>query len=174
MLAGHAWFEYALKTLSEALNHSALFSIQTNLWALDQEYVDLFARYRVQISTSLDGDRETTDSQRGEGYFNQTMRGVKLLMENGIAVFAAVAVLAQGGECCRMGGVVSAGKAAFGGEIAELGIGQPGARHDQHPPGLRFIARFGLELADANEVIQRWLGQGLFRSGAGWVGRGRD
>ena len=92
LLAGHAWFEYALKTLSEALNHSALFSIQTNLWALDQEYVDLFARYRVQISTSLDGDRETTDSQRGEGYFNQTMRGVKLLMENGIAVSAIATV----------------------------------------------------------------------------------
>ena len=95
LLAGHAWFEYALKTFSEALNHAAQFSIQTNLWGLDQEYVDLFARYRVQISTSLDGGRETTDSQRGEGYFNQTMRGVKLLTANGIAVSAIATVVPQ-------------------------------------------------------------------------------
>jgi len=88
----------------------------------------------------------------------------------GVAVFAAVAMPAQCGECGSVGGVIGAGEAAFGGEIAELGIGQPGAGHGLHAPGLGVVPRFGLELADANEIIQRWLGQSLFQSGAEWVG----
>lgn len=95
-------------------------------------------------------------------------------LEYGVAIFAAVAVPAQCGECGGVGSIVGTGEAAFGGEIAELGIGQPGACHGQHAPGFSVVARLSLELADANQIIQRGLGQGLFQSGAGWVGRGRD
>ncbi|GHU77124.1 hypothetical protein FACS189414_3960 [Bacteroidia bacterium] len=93
LLAGHEWFEYALDALTQKLHHRAQFSVQSNLWLLDQRFVDLFANYQVNVSTSLDGDRDVCDSQRGKGYFDRTMAGIRLLRENGLDVSAIATIM---------------------------------------------------------------------------------
>ena len=52
--------------------------IQSNLWLLDEKYCDLFSKYKVEISTSLDGPMELNDRQRGDCYFEKTMKGIAL------------------------------------------------------------------------------------------------
>ena len=98
LMAGHEWFERSLGILADATRYHARFSLQSNLWALDQRYVDLFAKYRVSIGTSLDGDRDICDGQRGVGYFDKTMAGIRLLQENGIRVSAIATVLPENVE----------------------------------------------------------------------------
>jgi len=49
LLAGHEWFEHALAALAEATHRHAQFSLQSNLWALDECFVDLFAEYRKAL-----------------------------------------------------------------------------------------------------------------------------
>jgi uncharacterized protein len=93
LTAGHAWFEYALDKLSSTLNHRARFSIQTNAWAMDETFMDLFAHYRVGVSVSLDGDRDLCDSQRGTGYFDKSMRGIRLLTEGGVPVSVIATIM---------------------------------------------------------------------------------
>jgi len=95
LMAGYEWFARSLDVLSEVTNRHAQFSIQSNLWLLDQRFVDLFAEYRVGISTSLDGGREICDSQRGAGYFDKTMAGIRLLRKNGLDVSAIATVLPE-------------------------------------------------------------------------------
>ena len=53
-------------------------------------------------------------------------------------------------------------------------IDQTGSRHRQHAPGLGLVARFGLELADAHQVIQREKAHGVLRSTEEWAEPGRD
>jgi uncharacterized protein len=60
LLAGHEWFEYALRAFTRELEHRVQFSVQSNLWLLDQRFADLFARYQVNVGTSLDGDRDAS------------------------------------------------------------------------------------------------------------------
>ena len=95
LMAGHEWFERSLGILAEATGYHAQFTLQSNLWALDQRFVDLFAEYRVSIGTSLDGDRDICDAQRGAGYFDKTMAGIRLLRENGIKVSAIATILPE-------------------------------------------------------------------------------
>lgn len=69
-----------LRTLVEGL--SALrdvrvsMSMQSNLWALDDERLALLKEHRVKLGTSLDGPKELCDLNRGEGYYERTMAGV--------------------------------------------------------------------------------------------------
>jgi uncharacterized protein len=90
LLAGNEWFEYALKKLSDTAPFS--FSIQSNLWELNRDFINTFAKYNVSISTSIDGDREICDSQRGQGYFNRTMSGIRMLRDNGLEVSAIATI----------------------------------------------------------------------------------
>ena len=95
LMAGYEWFARSLGVLADATQRHAQFSIQSNLWLLDQRFVDLFAGYRVGVSTSLDGGREICDSQRGAGYFDKTMAGIRLLRENGLDVSAIATILPE-------------------------------------------------------------------------------
>ena len=95
LVAGYEWFGRSLRVLSEATCRHAQFSVQSNLWLLDQRFVDLFAEYRVGVSTSLDGGRDICDSQRGAGYFDKTMAGVRLLRDNGLEVSAIATILPE-------------------------------------------------------------------------------
>ena len=52
-------------------------NVQSNLWNLDDSFLDLFAKYRVSIGTSLDGPEEICDGNRGSGYFERTMAGME-------------------------------------------------------------------------------------------------
>jgi uncharacterized protein len=95
LMAGYEWFERSLGVLAEATRRHVRFSVQSNLWLLNDRFVDLFAEYRVGVSTSLDGGREICDSQRGEGYFDKTMAGIRLLRKNGLDVSAIATVLPE-------------------------------------------------------------------------------
>ena len=48
--------------------------------------------------------------------------------------------------------------------VGQLRVGKPRARHRQQALRFGVVARFGLELADADEIIQRGQAQGLLRS----------
>jgi uncharacterized protein len=95
LMAGYEWFKRSLDVLAEATRRHAQFSIQSNLWILNERFVDLFAEYRVGVSTSLDGGREICDSQRGKGYFDKTMAGIRLLRKNGLEVSVIATVLPE-------------------------------------------------------------------------------
>ena len=84
LLAGRAFYENALALLSARFGRRVRFSIQSNLWALTEDWLPLLSAYGVHVSTSLDGERRVTDAQRGEGYFSRTMRGVELLRKSGM------------------------------------------------------------------------------------------
>jgi uncharacterized protein len=92
LCAGYDWFVHALEILRNKLNHRVSFSIQSNLWLLDQSFIKLFAKYAVHISTRLDGDRDICDSGRGDGYFEKTMCGIELLRRNGITPFVIATI----------------------------------------------------------------------------------
>jgi uncharacterized protein len=95
LLAGHAWFEYTLEKLSADIEGGALFSMQSNLWSLDRRFIDLFARYGVSVGASLDGDRDVCDRQRGKGYFDRTVEGLRLMKENGLDISVIATVLPE-------------------------------------------------------------------------------
>lgn len=57
-------------------------SVQSNLWALDEEFIDLFRRYGVHMGTSLDGPKDICDMNRGEGYYERTMGAVGMAEEH--------------------------------------------------------------------------------------------
>lgn len=85
LLAGYDFYEYALDKLSSIQNFEG-FSLQSNIWLLNQDLIDLFKKYNVTISTSIDGPKEINDYQRGEGYFDKTMNKFKLAKDNGIDI----------------------------------------------------------------------------------------
>lgn len=65
-------------------------SIQTNLSLINEEYIDLFLRYRVHVGFSLDGTKEIHDSQRlsvnRTGTFDIIMEKVALCKNNGLSI----------------------------------------------------------------------------------------
>lgn len=85
LLAGYDFYKYSLEKLSQFPNVEG-FSLQSNIWLLTPEMVDLFKKYNIAISTSIDGPEDINDYQRGEGYFKKTMDNYKLAKENGLNV----------------------------------------------------------------------------------------
>jgi len=87
LIAGYDFYKKALALLKNAKTHKeAGFSLQSNLWLLDEKLAKLFAEYGVAISTSIDGPKEINDYQRGEGYYDKTMESYKLARDNGVNV----------------------------------------------------------------------------------------
>lgn len=84
LLAGHDWYRRALPLIRERFGRLARLAMQSNLWALDEAYVELLAQYNVQVSTSLDAFPEMCDAQRGPGYFERTFAGIGLLRKHGL------------------------------------------------------------------------------------------
>lgn len=85
LLAGVAFFKNVLKDLDDTFGSNRLkLSIQSNLWALSSEFIDLFKKYRVSIGTSLDGPEKINDAQRGLGYFQKTWTQIQNLRDNGM------------------------------------------------------------------------------------------
>lgn len=72
--------------------------IQTNATLINQEWCNLFRSRQVKIGVSLDGPEHVHDKNRvdrhGKGTFAKTMRGVRLLQENGIE-FSVIMVLSR-------------------------------------------------------------------------------
>ncbi|MBS7526876.1 TIGR04083 family peptide-modifying radical SAM enzyme [Fusibacter paucivorans] len=85
LCAGYTVIKALIKGLAAAFSGKDLkLSIQSNLWLLNDAYCELFKAYDVTVGTSLDGPKAISDAQRGEGYFEQTMRGIQKLKEAGI------------------------------------------------------------------------------------------
>ena len=66
LLAGYDFYEYALEKLSKLENFEG-FSLQSNIWLLTDELIDLFVKYNVVVSTSIDVPKAINDYQRGDG-----------------------------------------------------------------------------------------------------------
>lgn len=87
LLAGYDFYKKALPLLSQELSHlNPAFAIQTNLWLMNPQIAELFAEYNIPIGSSLDGPVEINDFQRGNGYYEKTMRGYKIAREKGLQV----------------------------------------------------------------------------------------
>lgn len=87
LCAGHDYYRQTLRALRDGLSQrSVRFSIQSNLWLLDDAYCDLFQEYGLSIGTSLDGPRDINDAQRGPGSFDQTMTAIARARRRGFDV----------------------------------------------------------------------------------------
>ena len=87
LAAGRTFFEDALGRLERGFHpHRVRFALQSNLWLLTPELCSLFRDHGVSLGSSLDGPREVTDRQRGEGYFDRTLAGFELARRNGLEV----------------------------------------------------------------------------------------
>lgn len=87
LAAGFEVVEALISSLYERFNRYGLnLGIQSNLWLLDDRYCELFAGYKVEISTSLDGPQHLNDSQRGPGSFAKTMQGIGRARAHGLNV----------------------------------------------------------------------------------------
>ena len=87
LLAGADFYREALPMLAEGVKPKKVaFAIQTNLWKMTDEIAEIFAEYDIPIGSSLDGPKELNDFQRGEGYFEKTMRGYRIAQEHGLSV----------------------------------------------------------------------------------------
>jgi uncharacterized protein len=87
LLAGPDFYRQALPMLSQGVEHlNPEFAMQTNLWRMTSEIAQILAEYHVPIGSSIDGPEEITDSQRGKGYFEKTMRGYELAKAHGLNV----------------------------------------------------------------------------------------
>lgn len=73
----------------------AFLSLQSNLWNLTDEMLDLLEKYHVRIGTSLDGPEELCDLNRGEGYYARTRASMEKANARGIPVSAIATVTRQ-------------------------------------------------------------------------------
>ena len=85
LLAGYDFYKTALEKLSKIDNLDG-FSLQSNIWLLNEELIDLFLEYNVVVSTSIDGPKEINDYQRGVGYFDRTMEKYELAKSKGLYI----------------------------------------------------------------------------------------
>jgi uncharacterized protein len=70
-------------------------NIQSNLWQLTDDFIELFLTHKVSIGTSLDGPKELCDLTRGEGYFERTIASVRKANAAGCQVSAIATVVPQ-------------------------------------------------------------------------------
>jgi uncharacterized protein len=87
LLAGPDFYREALPLLAEGLRAlTPEFAMQTNLWRMTPEIAQILAEYHVPVGSSIDGPQDITDSQRGLGYFEKTMRGYEIARAQGLDV----------------------------------------------------------------------------------------
>lgn len=87
LLAGFDFYREALPLLSNELSHlKPAFAIQTNLWNMTDELAELFGEYNIPVGSSLDGPKELNDFQRGEGYFDRTIKGYEIAKSHNLKV----------------------------------------------------------------------------------------
>ncbi len=86
LTAGVEWFKHALPAIKEKFGQRVSFSLQSNVWLVNDEFAELFRKFKVSVSTSLDGTPAICDDQRGPGYYEKTMKGIAKLREHGVPV----------------------------------------------------------------------------------------
>jgi uncharacterized protein len=87
LLAGADFYRQALPLLAGELKElTPEFALQTNLWRMTPDIAQILAEYHVPIGSSIDGPKDITDSQRGDGYFEKTMAGYEIAKAAGLQV----------------------------------------------------------------------------------------
>jgi uncharacterized protein len=88
-------FEQA-RRINQAYGRNYIQSIQTNATLINEDWIDLFRSYKVNVAVSIDGPAFIHDRQRvtraGKGTHADVMRGIRQLRDSGIP-FGAIAVL---------------------------------------------------------------------------------
>lgn len=78
-----------LSTILAATGTKPYFAITTNAILVDQEWCDIFKRFDISASISIDGDKFTHDSSRvdmkGRGTFDRSVKGLRMLQKNNVA-----------------------------------------------------------------------------------------
>jgi len=83
LLAGAAFLEFAVMTVSEALDDGVVvrFGIQTNGVLLDNEMIETCSRLGIGIGVSLDGNRQANDRHRllknGTSSYDKVLAGIQ-------------------------------------------------------------------------------------------------
>ena len=85
LLAGEDFYRWILPEIISRFGRRVHLAVQSNLWAMTDDFAELFARYRVSVGTSLDGPEDMCDSQRGKGYYEKTRAGMAVLQKHGVA-----------------------------------------------------------------------------------------
>jgi len=70
-------------------------NLQSNLWNLTDEFLTLLCENNVSIGTSMDGDKEHCDLNRGEGYYAKTYAAVQKANAVGCSVSAIATITKQ-------------------------------------------------------------------------------
>ena len=87
LIPGIEFYQTTLQLLKGNLKpRKVTFSVQSNLWLLTDELCRLFCEYDVSLGTSLDGPESINDAQRGKGYFQRTMGGIRIACSHGLNV----------------------------------------------------------------------------------------
>jgi uncharacterized protein len=87
LMIGESFWKFALQRIDYVFNQSYTnLTLQSNLWLFNKTYAHLFIKHNVKIGTSLDGPKEITDSQRGSGYFEKTMNGIRIAQDAGLSL----------------------------------------------------------------------------------------
>lgn len=87
LLAGAEFYRQALPLIASGLEHlRPEFALQSNLWLMTPELADILAEYHIPVGSSIDGPEEICDSQRGKGYFRNTMEGYRIARDHGVDV----------------------------------------------------------------------------------------
>lgn len=102
LLLGHKFFRDVLdylRTLDDTqMKDKFSLAVQTNLTLLDQQYCDIFKKYNVNISTSIDGPVWLHNKYRDPGDTDNhatVMRSVDLARRNGLKVGAICIITAD-------------------------------------------------------------------------------
>ncbi len=87
LLAGAGFYKKALPILAKGMSgRNIAFAVQTNLWLMTPEIAKILAEYNIPIGSSLDGPKKLNDHQRSKGYYDKTMKGYKIALDNGLDV----------------------------------------------------------------------------------------
>ena len=82
------------ETGAQLAGYKVKMNIQSNLWNLSDEILQLCQKNNVSIGTSLDGPKEICDISRGEGYFDRTWASVEKARASGFSV-SGIATITQ-------------------------------------------------------------------------------
>lgn len=98
LLLGYSRLEYLLSLLRSSLSEDYPISLQTNGILITREILDLCSKFKTSVAVSLDGPKHVHDrervSHRGEGTFDQVMRGIAMLAVHPDAKFMYAGLLA--------------------------------------------------------------------------------
>lgn len=86
-----------MDVIQEASKHkNILFPIFTNGFLIGDKYIDMFDKHRNLLPViSIEGDKTTTDTRRGEGVYDKVMRAMKNIKEKNLIFGVSVTVTTE-------------------------------------------------------------------------------